>query len=83
MSEPKLETSKNERPIRSSKASALVLGGGFAGLETAISLSKHGLAVTLVCNRREMFIYSTSIWMVTGEHRRRDIEIKVYDTLLW
>jgi len=53
-------------------ASALILGGGFAGLEAAVGLSKQGLRVTLVSDRSEMFIYPTSIWMVTGEHRRED-----------
>jgi sulfide:quinone oxidoreductase len=46
---------------------ALVLGGGFAGLETAIQLRKAGLDVTLVSNRPYLFIYPTSIWVATGE----------------
>lgn len=58
--------------LTASEASALILGGGFAGLETAIGLSKQGLRVTLVSDRSEMFIYPTSIWMVTGEHHRED-----------
>ena len=49
--------------------SALVLGGGFAGLETAIGLRKLGLDVRLVSERRHLFVYPTSIWVVTGEHR--------------
>jgi len=32
-------------------ATALVLGGGFAGLETAIQLRKRGLEVTLASDR--------------------------------
>lgn len=48
---------------------ALVLGGGFAGVETAIRLRKAGLAVTLVSERPQLFVYPTSIWVVTGEHR--------------
>jgi sulfide:quinone oxidoreductase len=47
--------------------SALVLGGGFAGLEAAIQLRKAGLDVTLVSNRPFLFVYPTSIWVVTGE----------------
>ncbi len=46
---------------------ALVLGGGFAGLESAIQLRKAGLDVTLVSNRPYLFIYPTSIWVATGE----------------
>lgn len=46
---------------------ALVLGGGFAGLETAIQLKAAGLEVTLVSNRPYLFMYPTSIWVVTGE----------------
>lgn len=48
-------------------ANALVLGGGFAGLEAAIQLRKAGLDVTLVSNRPYLFIYPTSIWVATGE----------------
>jgi sulfide:quinone oxidoreductase len=46
---------------------ALVLGGGFAGLETAIQLRKAGLDVTLVADRPYLFVYPTSIWVATGE----------------
>jgi len=46
---------------------ALVVGGGFAGLETAIQLRKAGLEVTLVSDRPFLFIYPTSIWVATGE----------------
>lgn len=48
-------------------ATALVLGGGFAGLETAIQLRKRGLEVTLVSDRPYLWIYPTSIWVATGE----------------
>jgi sulfide:quinone oxidoreductase len=47
--------------------SALVVGGGFAGLETSIQLAKAGLDVTLVSNRPYLFVYPTSIWVATGE----------------
>jgi sulfide:quinone oxidoreductase len=49
--------------------SALILGGGFAGVEMAIALRKLGLEVTVVSERRHLFVYPTSIWVVTGEHR--------------
>ncbi|BDG02252.1 NAD(P)/FAD-dependent oxidoreductase [Anaeromyxobacter oryzae] len=45
----------------------LVLGGGFAALESAIQLRKAGLDVTLVSNRPYLFVYPTSIWVATGE----------------
>jgi sulfide:quinone oxidoreductase len=48
---------------------ALVLGGGFAGLEAAIQLARAGLEVTLVSNRPYLFVYPTSIWVATGERR--------------
>ena len=64
------------------QATALVLGGGFAGLEAAIGLSQKGLNVTLVSDREEMFIYPTSIWMVTGQHQRKHdtINLKIAAT---
>ena len=46
---------------------ALVLGGGFAGLESAIQLRRAGLDVTLVSDRPYLFVYPTSIWIATGE----------------
>lgn len=46
---------------------ALILGGGFAGLEAAIQLRRRGLRVTLVSNRSFLFLYPTSIWVATGE----------------
>ncbi len=48
-------------------AHALVLGGGFAGLEAAIQLRKSRLDVTLVSDRPYLFVYPTSIWVATGE----------------
>src|SRR5512137_511960 len=46
---------------------ALVVGGGFAGLEAAIQLRQAGLEVILVSDRPYLWIYPTSIWVVTGE----------------
>lgn len=46
---------------------ALVLGGGFAGLESAVSLRARGFEVTLVSDRPYLFIHPTSIWIPTGE----------------
>lgn len=53
--------------------SALVLGGGFAGLEAAIQLTRAGLEVTLVSSRPYLFVYPTSIWVATGEARLEDV----------
>jgi sulfide:quinone oxidoreductase len=59
---------------------ALVLGGGFAGLEAAIHLRKAGLDVTLVSNRSFLFVYPTSIWVVTGERQFQDVCLDLADT---
>ena len=45
----------------------LVLGGGFAGLESALLLRKNGLEVTLVSDRDYVYIYPISIWIPTRE----------------
>ncbi len=58
---------------------ALVLGGGFAGLEAAIQLRKAGLDVTLVSNRPYLFIYPTSIWLATGERRFDEVCLDLAD----
>jgi sulfide:quinone oxidoreductase len=50
------------------RPSVLVLGGGFAGVASAVRLARAGLAVTLVSERPSLFVYPTSIWVVTGEH---------------
>lgn len=44
-------------------AHVLVLGGGFAGVESAIQLRKLGHQVTLVSNRDYLFVYPISIWI--------------------
>ncbi len=46
---------------------ALIVGGGFAGLEAAIHLRKTALEVTLVSERPYLWIFPTSIWVATGE----------------
>ncbi len=43
----------------------VVLGGGFAGLETAIHLRKRNYDVTLVSDRDYFYIYPISIWVPT------------------
>jgi len=58
---------------------ALIVGGGFAGLEAAIQLKKAGLEVTLVSNRPYLFIYPTSIWVVTGERAVEQVTLDLHD----
>jgi sulfide:quinone oxidoreductase len=57
----------------------LVLGGGFAGLESAIYLRKNGYDVTLVSDRDFFYIYPTSIWIPTGESKFEDICINLIE----
>ncbi len=58
---------------------SLVIGGGFAGLEAAIQLRKAGLEVTLVSDRPFLFIYPTSIWVVTGERSLDQVKLDLGD----
>ena len=50
----------------------LILGGGFAGLESAIWLRKYGFDVTLVNDRKYMYVYPISIWIPTKEIKFED-----------
>ena len=54
----------------------LILGGGFAALESAIWLRKYGFDVTIVTNRKYMYIYPISIWIPTGEYSFEDCIIE-------
>lgn len=51
----------------------LVLGGGFAGIDSAIHLKKLGYDVTLVSDRDYFYIYPTSIWVPTRESEFDDV----------
>jgi len=51
----------------------LVIGGGFAGLESAIYLRKYNYDVTLVSDRDYFYIYPTSIWIPTREKEFKNI----------
>ncbi|QSZ42874.1 sulfide:quinone reductase [Sulfurimonas aquatica] len=51
----------------------LILGGGFAGLDSAIHLRKMDYDVTLVSDRDYFYIYPTSIWIPTRESEFKDI----------
>lgn len=46
----------------------VIVGGGFAGVEAAINLSRKKYKVTLVSNRDYFFIYPISIWIPTGQY---------------
>ncbi|PHR56187.1 MAG: sulfide:quinone reductase [Arcobacter sp.] len=58
---------------------ALILGGGFAGLDTAIHLRKEKYEVTLVSDRDYFYIYPTSIWVPTGKASFEDVCIDLQD----
>jgi sulfide:quinone oxidoreductase len=53
----------------------LVLGGGFAGVETAIYLRKQGISTTLVSDRDYFYIYPTSIWIPTGDATKAEVSV--------
>jgi sulfide:quinone oxidoreductase len=51
----------------------LILGGGFAGVDSAGYLCKAGYDVTLVSDRDYFYIYPTSIWVPTHESKFEDV----------
>ena len=53
--------------------SIVVLGGGIAGLETAIYLRKYKFDVTLVSNRDYLYLYPISIWIPTSKSGFDDV----------
>jgi sulfide:quinone oxidoreductase len=57
----------------------LILGGGFAGIESAIFLRKNGVDVTVVSDRDFFYIYPTSIWIPTGECELGDVSVPLDD----
>lgn len=57
----------------------LVLGGGFAGVESAIKLRKYGYEVTLISDRDYMFIYPISIWIPVGGISFEDTKLSLYN----
>lgn len=56
-------------------AKVLVLGGGLAGIESAIFLRKYGMDVTLISNRDYLYIYPTSIWIPTADATFEDVSM--------
>jgi len=57
------------------KKKILILGGGFAGVEAAIKLSKYKYDVTLASNRDYLFIYPISIWIPVNKKKFDDVAI--------
>jgi sulfide:quinone oxidoreductase len=54
----------------------LVLGGGFAGLQTAIALqNKGGLEITLVSDRDYLYLFPISIWVPVHMKEFRDVKV--------
>ncbi len=58
----------------------LVLGGGFAGLESAIAARKAGFDVTMVSDRDYLYIYPISIWIPTREIGFGDVCLPLAET---
>lgn len=54
----------------------LILGGGFAGVQTAIELQKKGVfEVTLVSNRDYLYLYPISIWVPVHIKEFNDVKV--------
>jgi hypothetical protein len=55
---------------------ALILGGGFAGVQAAIELQKKDIfEVTLVSDRDYLYLYPISIWIPIGEKFFDDVKV--------
>ena len=52
---------------------ALILGGGFAGVEAAIYLRREKFDVTLISNRDYLYVYPTSIWIPVKKIKFDDV----------
>ncbi|MFA5329830.1 MAG: FAD-dependent oxidoreductase [Prolixibacteraceae bacterium] len=54
----------------------LILGGGFAGIQTAIALQKKGnFEVTLVSDRDYLYLYPISIWVPVRLKEFNDVKV--------
>lgn len=59
---------------------AIILGGGFAGVEAAIMLQKSKLfEVTLISERDYLYLYPVSIWIPTGEIDFKNTKLPLQD----
>lgn len=58
----------------------LILGGGFAGIQTAIELQKNGkFRVTLVSDRDYLYIYPISIWVPVRIAEFENVKVPLAD----
>ena len=58
----------------------LILGGGFAGVETAIELQKQGnFEVTLVSDRDYLYLYPISIWVPVHIRELNDVKVPLVE----
>lgn len=58
----------------------IILGGGFAGIQTAIELQKSGkFKVTLVSNRDYLYLYPISIWIPVRTVDFKDVKVPLAD----
>lgn len=55
----------------------VILGGGFAGVESAIKLRSHGHDVTLISDRNYLFVYPVSIWIPTRQKTFKQVQISL------
>ena len=58
----------------------LILGGGFAGVQTAIELQKKGIfEVTLVSDREYLYLYPISIWVPVHLKKFDDVKVPLFN----
>jgi sulfide:quinone oxidoreductase len=58
----------------------LILGGGFAGLESAIELQKKNIFdITLVSDRDYLYLYPISIWIPVHKKEFDDVKVSIAD----
>jgi len=58
----------------------LILGGGFAGIQSAIELQKSKkLEVTLISDRDYLYIYPISIWIPVHKKEFDDVKVSLYE----
>jgi sulfide:quinone oxidoreductase len=58
----------------------LILGGGFAGLQTAVELQKRNIFnITLVSDRDYLYLYPISIWIPVYIKKFEDVKIPLSD----
>ena len=64
------------------KKKILVLGGGFAGVQTAIELEKlNQFEVTLISDRDYLFLYPVSIWIPVHKKEFEDVKVPISEII--